>query len=87
MDKLVYKVLENLKKENETLKDELEQLVDKFLLLENDYNTLFNDWKLERKILNDPDDCYKCVCGVATNCNCYHKGLLIGEEYRRESST
>jgi len=85
MDELVYRVLENLKKENEDLKDELGQLVDKFLLLEKDYNTLFNDWRIDR--LDDPNDCYKCVCGMVSECNCYHKGLLIGKEYRRESST
>ena len=68
MDEMIYRVLENLKKENEDLKDEIEQLVDKFVLLEKDYNTLFNDWTLERKVLNDPNDSYKCVCGEATSC-------------------
>ena len=37
MDEMIYRVLENLKKENEDLKDEIEQLVDKFVLLEKDY--------------------------------------------------
>ena len=34
MDEMIYRVLENLKKENEDLKDEIEQLVDKFVLLD-----------------------------------------------------
>tara|TARA_R110000824_G_scaffold263951_1_gene452745 strand:- start:717 stop:926 length:210 start_codon:yes stop_codon:yes gene_type:complete len=65
MDKMIYRVLENLKKENGDLKDQLKQL-------EKDYNILFNDWTRDQRVLNDPDNCYKCICGVATNCNCYH---------------
>ena len=23
----------------------------------------------------DSNDCYKCICGIATNCNCKHLGI------------
>ena len=60
------KTIEQLQEENTILREKLEQS-------EKDYTILFNDWRIDR--MNDPNDCYKCTCGTASECNCYHLGL------------
>jgi len=58
--------VEILTKENGLLQEQLNQL-------QTEYNILFNDWRIDR--MDDPNDCYKCICGKVSECNCYHLGL------------
>jgi len=58
------KTIKQLIEENHMLKEQLTQA-------EKDYNILFNAWS----ITEDNTDCYKCICGIVTECNCYHLGF------------
>lgn len=58
--------VDTLTKENESLQEQINKLQD-------EYNILFNDWRIER--IADPNECYKCTCGKVSSCNCYHLGL------------
>tara|TARA_B100000749_G_C18088080_1_gene326523 strand:- start:120 stop:380 length:261 start_codon:yes stop_codon:yes gene_type:complete len=31
--------------------------------------------ELHKQLEDSRQDCFKCVCGIATACNCYHLGL------------
>lgn len=55
-----------LTQENESLREQLKTL-------EKDYNTIFNDWRVDR--VSDPKECYRCTCGSVSECNCYHLGF------------
>ena len=53
--------IEALKKDNLNLKQKLNDLQMK-------YNKIIE--------VQETEDCYTCVCGVATQCNCKHLGYL-----------
>ena len=53
--------VETLRKENDTLKRKLN-------ILQTKYETLIE--------IQEAEDCYTCVCGKVTECNCKHLGYL-----------
>lgn len=53
--------VETLKKENDTLKRKLNTL-------QTSYEKLIE--------IQEAEDCYTCVCGKVTECNCKHMGYL-----------
>lgn len=67
MTKKTIDFIKQLQEENDLLREKLDQS-------EKAYTILFNDWRIDR--LDDPNDCYKCICGKVSECNCYHLGLL-----------
>jgi len=53
--------VETLRKENDTLKRKLN-------ILQTKYETLIE--------IQEAEDCYTCLCGKVTECNCKHLGYL-----------